>query len=76
MIDWLFIGLGTAVGEVLDRVVPILISNLQIEKEPELKLKMFTLLSQLVMGAPRPENEQEETAVNKVRVKHSRTHRM
>ena len=37
-------------GQVLDEMIPMLESNLRPEKEPELKLRLFTLLSKLLMN--------------------------
>ena len=42
---------GPVVGQVLDEMLPMLESNLKPEKEPELKLRLFTLLSKLLMNA-------------------------
>ena len=39
------------VGEILDDVIPMLAENLNPAKDPELRLKCFTLLSRLVMKA-------------------------
>ena len=42
---------GPVVGDLLDDVVPILVTNLDTDKDPELRLKFFSLLSRLVMSA-------------------------
>ena len=40
------------VGKHLDDIIPIIVANLQPEKDPELRLKFFSLLSRLVLAAP------------------------
>ncbi|EDV28055.1 uncharacterized protein TRIADDRAFT_53253 [Trichoplax adhaerens] len=42
---------GPVVGQMLDIAIPILISNLNPEKDPELRLKFFTLFSNLLVNA-------------------------
>ncbi|XP_022319894.2 dynein axonemal assembly factor 5-like [Crassostrea virginica] len=49
--DTLLIECGPVVGDLLDDVVPILVTNLDTDKDPELRLKFFSLLSRLVMSA-------------------------
>ena len=44
---------GEVVGELLEQVIPIMAANLDPEKDPEVRLKFFTLLSRLVLNAPR-----------------------
>ena len=43
---------GPVVGKHLDDIIPIIVANLQPEKDPELRLKFFSLLSRLVLAAP------------------------
>lgn len=40
---------GRVVGQMLPRVIPILVNNVQPEKEAELRLKSFLLLSRLLV---------------------------
>ena len=40
---------GPVVGELLDDVIPILAANFNPEKDPEVRLKFFSLLSNLMM---------------------------
>ena len=42
---------GSYVGELLDDVIPILVGNFNPEKDPEVRLKFFTLLSNLMMNS-------------------------
>lgn len=42
---------GSIVGELLDEVIPILAANFNPEKEPEVRLKFFSLLSHLMMNS-------------------------
>ncbi|RUS89825.1 hypothetical protein EGW08_002437 [Elysia chlorotica] len=50
--DTLLIEAGPVVGKHLDDIIPIIVANLQPEKDPELRLKFFSLLSRLVLAAP------------------------
>ncbi len=43
---------GAVIGELLDDIVPIFVANLGPNKEPEVCLKVFSLLSKLVLNAP------------------------
>ncbi|KAK0056558.1 dynein assembly factor 5 axonemal [Biomphalaria pfeifferi] len=49
--DALLIEAGPVVGQHLDDIIPVIVTNLQPEKDPELRLKFFSLLSRLVMSA-------------------------
>ncbi|XP_062607964.1 dynein axonemal assembly factor 5-like [Saccostrea cucullata] len=49
--DTLLIECGPVVGDLLDDVVPIFVTNLDPDKDPELRLKFFSLLSRLVMNS-------------------------
>jgi len=52
IIEYIVIGLGPVVGgSVLDAIMPILSSNLQRDKDAELRSKFLTLLSRLMMDA-------------------------
>lgn len=42
---------GPVVGDILDDVMPIFVTNLDTDKDPELRLKFFSLLSRLVISA-------------------------
>nr|CAB3252295.1 HEAT repeat-containing protein 2 [Phallusia mammillata] len=42
---------GSVVGEVLNEIIPMLKANLQPEKDPELKLSFFKLLTKLLLNA-------------------------
>ncbi len=46
-----FPSVGAVVGEHLDDIIPMLRTNLHPDKDPELRLKFFSLLSRLVMSA-------------------------
>ncbi|XP_070579266.1 dynein axonemal assembly factor 5-like [Ptychodera flava] len=48
------------VGEYLDDIIPILETNLKPDKDPELRLKLFSLLSRLVTSAGSTVNSQEK----------------
>ncbi|GFO25560.1 dynein assembly factor 5, axonemal-like [Plakobranchus ocellatus] len=50
--DTLLVEAGPVVGKHLDDIIPIIVANLQPEKDPELRLKFFSLLSRLVLAAP------------------------
>lgn len=41
---------GPVVGEILDDVMPILTANFHPDKDPEVRLKFFSLLSHLMMN--------------------------
>lgn len=43
------ISTGPVVGELLDYIIPILTANFNPEKDPEVRLKFFSLLSNLMM---------------------------
>ncbi|KAK3090687.1 hypothetical protein FSP39_013747 [Pinctada imbricata] len=49
--DTLLIEAGSVVGDLLDYIVPILVTNLSTDKDPEMRLKFFSLLSRLVMNS-------------------------
>ncbi|XP_052819381.1 dynein axonemal assembly factor 5-like [Mya arenaria] len=49
--DVVILEAGPVVGELLDEVVPILAANFHPDKEPEVRLKCFSLLSHLVMNS-------------------------
>ncbi|XP_002740361.1 dynein axonemal assembly factor 5-like [Saccoglossus kowalevskii] len=57
--DTLLTEAGPVVGEHLDEVIPMLKTNLRPEKDPELRLKLFSLLSRLVTNASYTLNSQE-----------------
>ena len=46
-------------GEVLDDIIPMFVANLNPEKDPEVRLKFFTLLSRLLMNASATLDSQE-----------------
>ncbi|XP_072168625.1 dynein axonemal assembly factor 5-like [Diadema setosum] len=50
--DTLLSEAGEVVGDLLDDIIPILETNLRPDKDAELRLKFFSLLSRLVMSAP------------------------
>ena len=50
---------GPVVGEILEDIIPMLIANLKPDKDPEVKLKMFSLLSKLMMNAPTTVNSKQ-----------------
>ena len=43
---------GPVVGELLEDVIPVLAANLHPDKDVDVKLKFFSLLSRLIMNAP------------------------
>ncbi len=47
--DRLLMEAGPVTGSVLDLVIPVLQANLHVNKDPEVQMKFFTLLSHLVM---------------------------
>ncbi|KAL5019260.1 hypothetical protein ScPMuIL_004982 [Solemya velum] len=49
--DSLIMAAGPVVGEHLDDIIPILVCNLNPEKDAEVRLKFFSLLSHLMMNA-------------------------
>ncbi|CAK8696019.1 unnamed protein product [Clavelina lepadiformis] len=51
---------GPVVGDVLNEVMPMLKANLHPDKDPELKLKFFSLLSKLLMNASDTFNSKEQ----------------
>ena len=55
----LFVATGPVVGEILDDIIPMLVANLKPDKEPEVRLKMFSLLSKLMMNAPDTVNSKQ-----------------
>ena len=50
---------GPVVGDDLNEVMPMLKANLHPDKDPELKLKFFSLLSKLLMNASDTFNSKE-----------------
>ncbi|XP_041473460.1 dynein assembly factor 5, axonemal-like [Lytechinus variegatus] len=50
--DCLLSEAGEVVGDLLEDIIPILETNLKPDKDAELRLKFFSLLSRLVMSAP------------------------
>lgn len=42
---------GPVVGELLDKIIPMLTSNMNPEKDAEVRLKLFNLVSRLVQNA-------------------------
>ena len=42
---------GPVVGELLDYIIPMLVANLNADKDPEMRLKFFALLSRLMVNA-------------------------
>lgn len=44
-----FLSQGSVVGDLLDDVIPIFVTNFDPDKDPEMRLKFFSLLSRLVM---------------------------
>jgi dynein assembly factor 5 len=50
------------VGDLLDVVIPMFTANLKIEKDPEVRLKFFSLLSRLIMNAPQSLDSQNKFA--------------
>ncbi|CAL1545836.1 unnamed protein product [Lymnaea stagnalis] len=68
--DALLIEAGPVVGRHLDDIIPVIITNLDPNKDPELRLKFFSLLSRLVLSAPSTldsEHRFEEFATTVVR---------
>lgn len=51
---------GPVVGEILEDVIPMLTENLNPNKDAELRLKCFTLLSRLVMKSDSTLNSQDK----------------
>uniref|UniRef100_H2YGR6 TOG domain-containing protein n=1 Tax=Ciona savignyi TaxID=51511 RepID=H2YGR6_CIOSA len=51
---------GPVVGEVLEQVMPMLTVNLNPQKEPELRLRFFTLLSKLLMDTKHTLDSKQE----------------
>ncbi len=47
------------VGDILEDIIPIMVSNLNPEKDPEVRLKSFSLLSRLLMNAPNTIDSQQ-----------------
>ena len=54
-----FIFLGPVVGEILEDIIPMIATNLNPEKDPEVRLKFFSLLSRLMMNAPNTLDSQQ-----------------
>ena len=42
---------GPVVGELLDKIIPMLTANMNPEKDAEVRLKLFTLVSRLVQNS-------------------------
>lgn len=42
---------GPVVGDVLDKVVPMLTANMNPEKDADVRLKLFSLVSRLIQNA-------------------------
>lgn len=42
---------GSVVGEILEDVIPMMVANLKPDKDPEVRLKFFSLLSRLMMNS-------------------------
>ena len=51
---------GAVVGSLLEDVIPVMVANLNPEKEPEVRLKFFTLLSRLLLNAPQTVDSQHK----------------
>ncbi|XP_071107149.1 dynein axonemal assembly factor 5-like [Haliotis cracherodii] len=49
--DTLLMEAGPVVGEHLDSIMPMLVANLSPDKDPEMRLKFFSLLSRLMVNA-------------------------
>ncbi|XP_064635749.1 dynein axonemal assembly factor 5-like [Lineus longissimus] len=60
--DALLIDSGPVVGELLDIIVPMFTANLKTEKDAEVRLKFFSLLSRLIMNAPQSVDSQNRFA--------------
>ena len=42
---------GEVVGDILEDIIPIMVANLHPDKDPEVRLKFFSLLSRLMMNS-------------------------
>ncbi|XP_069124070.1 dynein axonemal assembly factor 5-like [Argopecten irradians] len=49
--DTLVLEAGPVIGDLLGDIIPVMVANLNPEKDPEVRLKFFSLLSKLVMSA-------------------------
>ncbi|ESO87153.1 hypothetical protein LOTGIDRAFT_210534 [Lottia gigantea] len=49
--DTLLLESGDVMGDLLPIIIPILVTNLKPDKDPEMRLKFFTLLSKLVLNS-------------------------
>ncbi|XP_033749456.1 dynein assembly factor 5, axonemal-like [Pecten maximus] len=49
--DTLVLEAGPVIGDLLGDIIPVMVSNLNPEKDPEVRLKFFSLLSKLVMSS-------------------------
>ncbi|PIK45499.1 putative dynein assembly factor 5, axonemal [Apostichopus japonicus] len=49
--DTVLLEAGPVAGSLLDDIMPVLLTNLNPEKDPELRLKLFSLLAQLLVNA-------------------------
>jgi len=46
-----YVMVGPVVGDVLDKVVPMLTANMNPEKDADVRLKLFSLVSRLIQNA-------------------------
>ncbi|ELU05823.1 hypothetical protein CAPTEDRAFT_167239 [Capitella teleta] len=60
--DTLIMSSGPVVGRLLDDVLPIMAANLNPDKDPEVRLKFFSLLSRLLLNAPKTLNSENRFA--------------
>ena len=56
----LYLITGPVVGELLEDIIPMLSANLHPEKDPEVRLKLFSLLSRLMMNSEKTLNSHEK----------------
>ena len=52
--------LGPVVGEILEDIIPMMVANLKPEKDAEMRLKFFSLLSRLMVNAPATLDSQQQ----------------
>ena len=56
--------LGPVVGELLDKIIPMLTANMNPDKDAEVRLKLFTLVSRLVQNSAETLNSTNRSAIS------------
>lgn len=47
---------GSVVGDLLDKIMPVLTANMKPEKDPEVRLKLFSLIARLLQNSAQTVN--------------------